>query len=163
MKSRLLACALAGLACTLPVWAGAQSWPPARAGGSRPAVPLDQITAIVRAAGLQPRSRPMLRGAVYYLRAVAPGRAEMRVAIDARSGRVLSATRVSRELPARTATEPGPAPQPYVSGRGYSEAPPLENRAMPPGRIPDAPAPRLESAPSVGPAKPAMVPIAPLE
>jgi len=165
MKSRLLACALAGLACTLPVWAGAQSWPPARAGGSRPAVPLDQITAIVRAAGLQPLSRPMLRGAVYYLRAVTPGRAEMRIAIDARSGRVLSATRVSRELPARA--EPGPAPQPYVSGRGYSEAPPadlpLENRAMPPGRIPDAPAPRLESAPSVAPAKPAMVPIAPLE
>jgi hypothetical protein len=167
MKSRLLACALAGLAWTLPVWAGAQGWPPAHAGGSRHVVPLDQITAIVRAAGLQPLSRPMLRGAVYSSRAVAPGRAEMRVAIDARSGHVLSATRVSRELPARTASEPGPAPQPYVSGRGYSEAPPadlpLENRAMPPGRIPDAPAPGLESAPSVGPAKPVMVPIAPLE
>ena len=161
MKSRLLACALAGLACTLPVWAGAQSWPPAHAGGPRHAVPLDQITAIVRAAGLQPLSRPMLRGAVYYVRAVTPGRAEMRVAIDARSGHVLSATRVSRELPARA--KPGPAPQPYVSGSGYSEAPPLESRAMPPGRIPDAPAPRLESVPSVGPAKPVMVPIAPLE
>ena len=167
MKSRLLACALAGLACTLPVWAGAQGWPPAHAGGSRHAVPLDQITAIVRAEGLQPLSRPMLRGAVYYVRAVTPGHAEMRVAIDARSGHVLSSTRVARELPERTASEPGPAPQPYVSGRGYSEAPPadlsLENRAMPPGRIPDAPAPKLESAPSVGPAKPAMVPIAPLE
>jgi hypothetical protein len=109
----------------------------------------------------------MLRGAVYYVRAVTPGHAEMRVAIDARSGHVLSSTRVARELPARTASEPGTAPHPFVSGRGYSEAPPadlsLENRAMPPERIPDAPAPKLESVPSVGPAKPVMVPIAPLE
>jgi hypothetical protein len=70
-------------------------------------VPLDQITANVRAAGLQPLSRPMLRGAVYYVRAVNPARAEMRVAIDARSGRVLSATRVTHKPPARTASEPG--------------------------------------------------------
>jgi hypothetical protein len=181
MKSRLLACAAAGLACTFLVRAGAQvsggaagrtygafvSGPPAYAGGPRHAVPLDQITANVRAAGLQPLSRPMLRGAVYYVRAVNPPRAEMRVAIDARSGRVLSATRVAHEPPARPASEPGPVPQPYASGRGYSEAPPadlpLENRAMPPGRIPDAPAPKRESAPSPGPAKPVMVPIAPLE
>jgi hypothetical protein len=31
------------------------------------------------------------------------------------------------------------------------------------GRIPDAPAPKRESAPSPGPAKPVMVPIPPLE
>ena len=170
MKSRLFACVVPGLACTLPVWAGAQgsggdagrahgafvSGPPAYAGGSRHAMPLDQITANMRAAGLQPLSRPILRGAVYYVRAVTPARAEMRVALDARSGRVLSATRVAR-----------PATQPYLGGRGHAEAPPsdlpLENRAMPAGRIPDAPAPKLESAPSVAPAKPVMVPIAPLE
>jgi hypothetical protein len=178
MKSRLLACAAAALACTFPVGAGAQvsggdagrtygafvSGPPAYGGGPH-AVRLDQITANVRAAGLQPLSRPMLRGAVYYVRAINPAHAEMRVAIDARSGHVLSATRVAHEPPARTASEHGPSPQPYVSGRGYSEAPPvepLENRAMP-ERIPDAPAPKPESAPTPGPAKPVMVPIAPLE
>jgi hypothetical protein len=58
MKSRLLACAAAGLACTFPGLAGAQV-----------SVPLDQITAHVRAAGLQPLSRPMVRGVVYYVRA----------------------------------------------------------------------------------------------
>jgi hypothetical protein len=177
MKSRLLACAAAALACTVPVRAGAQvsggdagrtygtfvSGPPAYAGGPRHALPLDQITAHVRAAGLQPLSRPRLRGTVYYVRAVNPAHAEMRVAIDARSGRVLSATRVAHEPPARTASGPGPATQPYVIGHDYSEAPsaePLENRAMPPGRIPDAPAPKRESP---APAKPVMVPIAPLE
>ena len=181
MKSRLLACAVAGLSCTFPAGAGAQvsggnagrvygafvSGPPAYAGGPRHAVPLDQITANVRAAGLQPLSKPMLRGAVYYVRAVNPARVEMRVAIDARSGRVLSATRVADKPPEPPASEPGPAPQPYVTGRGYSEAPPanlpLEGRAMPPGRMPDAPAPKLGNAPSPGPAKPVMVPIAPLE
>jgi hypothetical protein len=130
MKTRLFACAAAGLACTFPVPAGAQvsggdagrtygtfvSGPPAYAGGPRRTVPLDQITANVRAAGLQPLSRPRLHGAVYYVRSVNPAHAEMRVAIDARSGHVLSATRVGHEPPVRTA---GPAP---VSGRG--EAPP---------------------------------------
>jgi len=158
MKSRPLACAAAGLACTFPGLAGAQV-----------SVPLDQITANVRAAGLQPLSRPMLRGAVYYVRAVNPARAEVRVAIDAHSGRVLSATRVAHKPPAPTTSEPGPAPhpKPSVSGRGYSQAPPdvlpLESRKMPPGRMPEAPAPKPESAPSLGPAKPVMVPIAPLE
>jgi len=156
MKSRLLTCAAAGLACTFPGLAGAQV-----------SVPLDQITANVRAAGLQPLSRPMLRGAVYYVRAINPARGEMRVAIGARSGRVLSATRIAHKLPARTASEHGPAPQPQPSviGRGYSEAPPavlsVESRTMPPGTMPDAPDAKLESAPS--PAKPVMVPIAPLE
>jgi hypothetical protein len=88
-------------------------------------------------------------------------------AIGARSGRVLSATRIAHKLPARTASEHGPAPQPQPSviGRGYSEAPPavlsVESRTMPPGTMPDAPDAKLESAPS--PAKPVMVPIAPLE
>jgi hypothetical protein len=143
MKSRLLACAAAGLACAFPVLAGAQvsggnagrtygvfvSGPPAYTGGPRHAVALEQITANVRAAGLQPLNRPMLRDAVYYVRAVNQAHAEMRVAIDARSGRVLSATRVAHEPPARTASEPGPAP---VSGRGYSS----DHGALPqlPGR-----------------------------
>jgi hypothetical protein len=78
------------------------------------------------------------------VRAVNPARVEIRVAIDARNGRVLSAMRVAHQPPA-------PADLP------------LEGRAMPPGQMPDAPAPKLENAPSPGPAKPVMVPIAPLE
>jgi hypothetical protein len=177
MKSHLFTCAATGLACTFSALAGAQvsggdagrgafvSGPPAYPSGPRHAVPLDQITANVRAAGLQPLSRPVLRGAIYYVRAVNPAHTETRVAIDARSGRILSATRVAHEPPMRPASEPGAAPQPHVSGSGYSEAPPavlpLENRAIPPGRMTEAPTPKLENAPS--PAKPVMVPIAPLE
>jgi hypothetical protein len=59
----------------------------------------------------------------------------------------------------------GSAPQPHVSGRGYSEAPPadlpLESKTMP-GRMPDAPVPKLQNEPNPGLAKPVMVPIAPL-
>jgi hypothetical protein len=60
---------------------------------------------------------------------------------------------------------PGSAPQPHVSGRGNSEAPPadlpLESKTMP-GRMPDAPVPKLQNEPNPGLAKPVMVPIAPL-
>jgi hypothetical protein len=192
VKARLLAGAVAGLACAFPVGAGAQvsgadagrpygaqtfaSGPPAYAGGPRYAVPSDQISANVRAAGLEPLSRPVLRGAVYYLRAVNRARTEMRVAIDARSGRVLSATRVAYEPPAPPAAgEPGQAPapapapapryEPYVSGRGYSEAAPVppadvpvEGRPMPPGRVPNygvtSPAKRVAAQPPLPRARP---------
>jgi hypothetical protein len=216
VKARLLACAVVGLACAFPAVAGAQgaqpfsSGPPTYGGGPR-TVPLDQITANVRAAGLEPLSRPLLRGTVYYMRALNRARAEMRVAIDARSGRVLSATRVAQEPAAppaagETAAAPAPRYEPYTGSRGYSEAAPLPpaevpggSQPTPPGRapnygvtspakrlaaqppaarsrpaesgevtgsVPQAPAAKPESAPSVSspaPAKPAMVPIAPLE
>jgi hypothetical protein len=119
VEARLLARAVAGLVCAFPVGAGAQvsgadagrpygaqpfaNGSPAYAAGPRYAVPLDQITANVRARGLEPQSRPVLRGAIYYMRAVNRARAEMRVAIDARSGRVLSATRVSGDSRRRAA------------------------------------------------------------
>jgi hypothetical protein len=188
VKARLLAGAVAGLACAFPVGAGAQdagrpygaqpfaSGPPAYAGGPRYAVPSDQISANLRAAGLEPLSRPVLRGAVYYLRAVNRARTEMRVAIDARSGRVLSATRVANEPPApaaagepapEPASAPAPAPryEPYVSGRGYSEAAPVppadvpvEGRPVPAGRVPNygvtSPAKRLAAQPPMPRARP---------
>jgi hypothetical protein len=97
VEARLLACAMAGLVCAFPVGAGAQvsgadarrphgaqpfaNGSPTFAAGPRYAVPLDQITANVRARGLEPQSRPVLRGAIYYMRAVHRARAEMRVAI----------------------------------------------------------------------------------
>jgi hypothetical protein len=160
VKVRLLAGAVVGLACAFPVGAGAQvpgpsgaapfaSGPPVYGGGPRYALPPDQITASARAAGLEPLTRPLLRGAIYYMRAVNRARVEMRVAIDARSGRVLSATRVAYEPSAPPpAGEPAPAPapryEPYLSSRGYSEAapsPPADvpggAQPSPPGRVPN--------------------------
>jgi hypothetical protein len=137
VKARLLAGAVASLACAFPVAAGAQvsgaqpfaSGPPSYTGGARYALTPEQIAVNVRAAGLEPLSRPVLRGAVYYMRAVNRARAEMRVAIDARSGRVLSATRLAKEPPAPPATgepaptaaaAPAPAPryEPHNTSRG---------------------------------------------
>jgi hypothetical protein len=173
VKARLLAGAVASLACAFPVAAGAQvsgaqpfaSGPPSYAGGAGYALTPEQIAANVRAAGLEPLSRPVLRGAVYYMRAVNRARAEMRVAIDARSGRVLSATRVAYEPPAppaagEPASAPAPAPryEPHTSSRGYSEAAPLPpadvpsgSQSPPPGRVPNygvtSPAKRLAAQP----------------
>jgi hypothetical protein len=50
----------------------------------------------------------------------------------------------------------GASPQEAAAGAGFRQS-------IPPGRIPDAPAPERESAFSPAPAKPVMVPIAPLE
>jgi hypothetical protein len=50
----------------------------------------------------------------------------------------------------------GASPQEAAAGAGFRQS-------MPPGRIPDAPVPKHESASSPAPAKPVMVPIAPLE
>jgi hypothetical protein len=175
VKVRLLAGAVAGLACAFSVGAGAQvpgppsgaapfaSGPPTYGGGPRYALPPDRITANVRAAGLEPLTRPLLRGAVYYMRAVNRARVEMRVAIDARSGRVLSAARVANEPPVPpVAGEPGPAPapryEPYLSTHGYSEAAPSPpgdvpngNQPPPPGRVPNygatSPAKRVAAQP----------------
>lgn len=240
MKARLFACAAAGLACAFPVAAPAQvsgadaarpygaGPPPSYATGPNATgfagtVPPEQVLANVRAAGWQPLSRPVLRGPVYYMRVANRRNFELRVAVDARSGRIVSATRLAFDPPRPTgsgyAAGPAPAPapryEPYVRGAGYSEeAPvprgdvPIDSRPMPPdsppvppmgrapgygspppakkvaaqpplprarpgdsaevtGSVPEAPAAKpAESAPSAAnpvPAKPTMVPIAPLE
>jgi hypothetical protein len=82
--------------------------------------------------------------------------------------RVVAAAGPSVALPGTNGpgtVAPGSAPQPHVSGRGNSEAPPadlpLESKTMP-GRMPDAPVPKLQNEPNPGLAKPVMVPIAPL-
>jgi hypothetical protein len=177
MKARLLACAAAALACAFPVAAGAQvsgadaarpygAGPPPsyatgpNASGFAAVVPPEQIAANVRAAGWQPLSRPVLRGPVYYMRAANRRNFELRVAIDARSGRIISATRLPFDQPpasAAYATGPAPAPryEPYVRGSGYSEAAPvppgdvpIDSRPMPPD---SRPIPPMGRAPGYGP------------
>ncbi|MBV9969340.1 MAG: hypothetical protein JO228_05100 [Xanthobacteraceae bacterium] len=159
MKARLLAFA-AGLAGLVPIAAGAQGYT-----AYVPAVSQEQIAVNVRAAGFAPLSRPALRGAVYYLRAMGRGNVEMRVAVDARSGRVLSATRVSDTQRAAAQSPVPDAPpryEPRVRGSGYSETAPL-----PPADVPVASEP-APGAPSAAPppsarklaAQPARTPLA---
>jgi hypothetical protein len=147
MKARLLACAAVGLACLVPVAAEAQYT------AYMQAVSQEQVAVNVRAAGFAPLSRPALRGAVYYLRAKSRDNVEMRVAVDARSGRVLSATRVSdtqRAAAQSPVPEAPPRYEPRVRGSGYSEAVPL-----PPADVPVAsqPAPGVPVAAPPAPAK----------
>jgi hypothetical protein len=141
MKARLLAYA-AGLACLVPMAAAAQYT------AYMPAVSQEQIAVNVRAAGFAPLSRPALRGAVYYLRATSRGNVEMRVAVDARTGRVLSATRVSdtqRAVAQSPVPDAPPRYEPRVRGSGYSETAPL-----PPADVPVA----AEAPPALPPAAP---------
>jgi hypothetical protein len=157
MKARHLACAAVGLACLVPMAAQAQYT------AYMPAVSQEQIAVNVRAAGFSPLSRPALRGAVYYLRAMSRANVEMRVAVDARSGRVLSATRVSDTQRAAVGSPVPDAPpryEPRVRGSGYSETAPLPPADVPvaaqpaPAQIaaPPAPAKKLAAQPPRAPA-----------
>jgi hypothetical protein len=149
MKARLLACAAIGLACAIPVVAGAQVAGPQPYGGTAGAVSPDQVAVNVRAAGFAPLSRAALRGTVYYMRAMSSGKVEVRVAVDARTGRVLSATKVALDSPKPTGSsvpEEAPRYQPLLRGPGYSERAPL-----PPADVP------VESQPAPPAHEPAVV------
>ena len=77
--------------------------------GEVEAIPPYEIAAIVRSMGFEPLSRPMRSGPAYVLRAIDPYDIERRVVVDARSGRVVSATQVAAPgYPPRVA--PGSAP-----------------------------------------------------
>jgi hypothetical protein len=152
VKARLLACAAAGVACVFSLAAGAQTpgpgaSPPYGAGpyanGFGGMVPSGQAIASTRAAGLQPLSRPALRGAFYYLRAINRRNIEVRVTVDARTGRIVSATQLAFDSPrAGAAPPPPPRYEPYVRGGGYSEEAPL-----PPGNVPVEGRPLPDRAP----------------
>jgi hypothetical protein len=96
MQKLSLCAALAaiGLAGTLAVPAGAEplrlaqatmrELPPAEA------MPPVEVISLVRSMDFDPISRPVLRGRLYMLRAVDGGGAEVRVAVDALVGRIVS-------------------------------------------------------------------------
>jgi hypothetical protein len=81
VKAALVASALA-LSFASPICA--QALPP------NAVVPPQDVIASVRSKGLDPSSKPMLRGRVYVLRAFDSTQFEKRVVVDARSGKVLS-------------------------------------------------------------------------
>jgi hypothetical protein len=128
------------------------------AGGSLPPY---EILTIVRSTGLEPLGQPARRGAHYALRAVDAADREVRVLIDARSGRIVSVRPMavaSRELPSGVTLGPyervpppghiSPEP-PVVYRRGppaiYQEEPLYGVR--PPAGIPGASASVDDAAP----------------
>jgi hypothetical protein len=87
-------------------------------------VPPEDVLTSIRSMGLDPATRPLLRGRVYALRAFDPSHAEKRVLVDARSGEVLSV---------RAVADAGPAEAPYNPRYGRYEPP------RPPARVAAAP------------------------
>jgi hypothetical protein len=87
-------------------------------------VPPEDVMSSVRSMGLEPATRPLLRGRVYALRAFDASHMEMRVLVDARSGEVMSA---------RPVADRGPAEEQYNPRYGHYEPP------RPPARVAVAP------------------------
>jgi hypothetical protein len=111
VKSRTIYAALTVLAISTP--AGAQGFPPY------------EVLTIVRSTGLEPLSRPVRHGPDYVLHAVDRRDREVRVIVDARSGRIVSVT------PVVTASRISPPPR-----RGGVTMGPYER--MEPGYVPEA-------------------------
>jgi hypothetical protein len=105
---------------------------PADSGGLAPS----KIIARVRSVGFGPLSRPVQRGGVYILFAVDRQYMDVRVTVDASSGRVLSATRLAGTR---------------YGGPGYEgyEEPVYARPPVPPGEIPNR-----GTARNVGPSTP---------
>jgi hypothetical protein len=138
MKIQLFASGVACLTALMPTIGMAQSFsravdmapygapppyaeaPPPFADTPPPALPPSEIMASVRSAGFDPLSRPMHRGGVYVVFAADRHDVEVRVTVDAYSGRVLAATRL--------------AGMPYEPGYGGYRA---MSRQMPPAMPPD--------------------------
>jgi hypothetical protein len=136
MKTIMWAVAWTALvaAAMLPTRGGAQAQPPAGAvtaqgagmSADGAALAPSEVIASVRSAGFDPLSRPVQRGGVYILFAVDRRYMDVRVTVDAASGRVLSATRLAGTR---------------YGGPGYEgneELSPVYGRApLPPGDIPN--------------------------
>jgi hypothetical protein len=95
---------------------GAQGYVPAPYGS----LPPYEVVTVIRSMGFNPQSRPVLRGRVYVIHAIDNHGIPLRVAVDARSGRVVRV--VER-----------------VAGAGYGPLPPDRYGAypVPPSAVPD--------------------------
>jgi hypothetical protein len=96
-------------------------------------LPPHEIVASVRSAGFDPLSRPIHRGGVYLVFAIDRYDADVRVTVDAHSGRVLSAMRLAGEVYDEPGHDgyavPPRASQGYVAP--YERPPRLYERAVP--------------------------------
>jgi hypothetical protein len=138
MKLGAMAWGIAGLVLVMPVRIEAQPVAPPddAAPTARPAAPQAggalppaEIVASVRSAGFDPLSRPLQRGAVYMLFAVDRYFMDVRLTVDARSGRVLAATRLAGASHGGPGYEGRLAPYERLSP-GYEPAP------IPPAAVP---------------------------
>lgn len=107
-------------------------------------LPPYEITTSARSMGLQPVSRPVLRGNRYVFRAIDGRGYEMRVAADAFNGRIIAVRPVGyRQGPAYAERfyPPGNYPAEMAPPRGYpaDAAPPPRGYERPPARIPSDP------------------------
>jgi hypothetical protein len=89
------------------------------------ALPPDEIIASVRSAGFDPVSRPVHRGGVYVLFAIDRYDVDVRLTVDAHSGRVLSAMRLAGEFRGEPGYRDDEA-MPRASPPGYGYPPPYE-------------------------------------
>jgi hypothetical protein len=115
--------------------------------GYAPGLPPHEILTIIRSSGLEPLSRPMRHGPAYALRAVNPSGHEVRVSVDARTGRILQVVPVLAQRyavprpPGRIANVPdgyGPNSRIAVLPPGYDDSPVNGPGA---GGLPAVPAP----------------------
>lgn len=109
------------------------------------AFPPYEIMTIVRSTGLDPLSRPVLRGNAYVLRALDGYDREVRVVVDAQGGRILSVQPVVPVSAPYGAVPPRYAGPRYAPGRyyppGYEYEPQMGYEGpppRPPARVPSA-------------------------
>jgi len=94
----------------------------------------DEIVAVARHAGFVPRSQPLIRGGVYVVFATDRYLMDVRLTIDARSGRVLAATRLAGAAYGGPVYE-GVDAAPRIPPRTYAlPSRPPEGQAMPSAR-----------------------------
>jgi len=158
VKRELAMCLVLAAAAFAPVPASAQYL-----------LPPNEITTSVRSLGLKPISPPVLRGRRYVLRAIDRRGAEVDVAINAVSGRVLfieeagnGPVRATRAYPGNAAPPPGNyqsrvPPDPDEPSVIYA-TPREANPPRPPSRVPAVakpPVPKVAAKPPVKPVAPA--------
>jgi hypothetical protein len=109
------------------------------------AFPPYEIMTIVRSTGLDPLSRPVLRGSAYFLRALDGYDREVRVVVDAQRGQILSVQPVVPVSAPYGAIPPRYAVPRYAPGRyyppGYEYEPQMGYEGpppRPPARVPSA-------------------------
>ena len=156
MKQQIAYAVLAALTLAAP--AVAEPMRPAQ--NAAPGVlPPYEIVTIIRSTGLDPLGRPMRRGPHYVLYAVGDDDREVRVLVNARSGKIIKVTPVetASRLPPEAIVEPygppryippGPPviyePEPPVV---YEGEPPVVYAPRPSADVPDVPPPARYGAP----------------
>ena len=143
MNRNIIAWGAIGFLLATPAGGRAQSAPPledARDARAAPpsaigVLPAAEILASVRSAGFDPLSRPRLRGPVYIVFATDRYLMDVQLRVDARSGRVLTATRLAGAAYGGPVYEGNAVPR--VEPPGYATARPrYEPAPVPPAEIP---------------------------